>query len=313
MIRKKHFLTRFAAVLCVSISLLFASCASSAVSDSVETTELEKNALLSARLSSHGYSEAQIALLFKELRFFEITPLLVFDTQSDLSSYIEDCHAHSEVNSPSHFELSGHYNTYFDRAESVSDLTDPAMLVNKNHCLPADYVPALIQTIPDEYHLDDDDTYELAGVAAESLIEWAKASMQADAGFILESAYRSYTRQQEVYDYYLKKYEGDKAKVESICARPGFSEHQTGYVADLRSVDKTEENKLLYKDSKAFVFTQATCADYGWILRYPEGKECITGYSYESWHYRYVGKELAHAVQKSGLTYDEYYCLYLAK
>jgi hypothetical protein len=51
--------------------------------------------------------------------------------------------------------------------------------------------------------------------------------------------------------------------------------------------------------------------DYGWILRYPEGKETITGYEFESWHYRYLGKELAQAVSASHLTYDEYYCLYL--
>ncbi|NCB33834.1 MAG: hypothetical protein EOM64_08145, partial [Erysipelotrichia bacterium] len=53
------------------------------------------------------------------------------------------------------------------------------------------------------------------------------------------------------------------------------------------------------------------CMDYGWILRYPEGKETITGYEFESWHYRYLGKELAQAVTASKLTYDEYWCLYL--
>ena len=293
------------------LSATFVSCAvTSQVADETNL-EVNKEALLSSRLSAHGYTNAQIQTLFAELRFFEITPLLVFDTQSDLSAYIEDCHAHAEVNTPSHFELSGKYNTWFDRADPVPDPNNSDMLVNKNNYLSADYIPTGIQTIPDAYHLNDEDTYELAGTAAESLLEWAKASLEAKAGFILESAYRPYARQQEIYDYYLKKFDGDRTKVESICARPGFSEHQTGYAADLRSVDKTEENGLLFKDSNAFVFTKATCADYGWILRYPEGKECITGYAYEAWHYRYVGKDIAHAVQESGLTYDEYYSLYL--
>lgn len=297
----------FPLVLC---ALVLASCASAVASTELETDE-RKDALLHIRLTERGYTESQIAMLYAELRFFEITPLLVFDKQDDLSGYIADCHAHADENSLHHFALSGSYNTYFDRAEAVPDPTNPAMLVNKNNYLSSDYVPTGIQSVPEAYCLDDGDTYELALVALQSFLTWADAAQEADAGFILESATRSYARQQEVYDYYLKKFDGDRASVERICARPGFSEHQTGYVVDLRSVDKTEENGLLYKDSKAFAFSQATCADYGWILRYPEGKEIITGYAYESWHYRYVGVETARAVQESGLTYDEYYSLYL--
>ena len=63
--------------------------------------------------------------------------------------------------------------------------------------------------------------------------------------------------------------------------------------------------------SLAYRWTSTNSPDYGWILRYPEGKESITGYEFESWHYRYLGVDLARAVAVSGMTYDEFYCLYL--
>ena len=66
-----------------------------------------------------------------------------------------------------------------------------------------------------------------------------------------------------------------------------------------------------FADTDAFVWMQQNAHRFGWILRYPEGKEIITGYSYEAWHYRYLGVELAAKVHDSGLTYDEYYELYL--
>ena len=66
-----------------------------------------------------------------------------------------------------------------------------------------------------------------------------------------------------------------------------------------------------FAETETFKWLSENCYKYGFILRYPEGKEDITGYSYEAWHYRYVGKELAEKVYDSGLTYDEYYAYYL--
>ena len=67
------------------------------------------------------------------------------------------------------------------------------------------------------------------------------------------------------------------------------------------------------KNTDAFKYTHKTCAKNGWIMRYPDGKETITGYDYESWHYRYLGKKTATRVWNSKMTYDEYYGLFIDK
>ena len=90
-----------------------------------------------------------------------------------------------------------------------------------------------------------------------------------------------------------------------VSAREGHSEHQTGLAVDINSVSesfaKTKEGKWLANNSYKF----------GYILRYPKGKEDITGYSYEPWHFRYVGVKVATAVYESGLTFDEFHAMYI--
>ena len=99
-------------------------------------------------------------------------------------------------------------------------------------------------------------------------------------------------------------------KADAVSARPGFSEHQTGLTVDLAAVGS--EGLSAFKDTEAYNWVIANGADFGWILRYPEGKTSITGYDFEPWHYRYIGVDLAKKVVESKLTYDEYWMLYLA-
>ena len=120
------------------------------------------------------------------------------------------------------------------------------------------------------------------------------------------SSYRDYQYQVDLYNGYVNSKGEEWA--DSISARPGFSEHQTGLTVDMAA---TGAQLSKFADTDAFVWMQQNAHRFGWILRYPEGKEIITGYSYEAWHYRYLGVELATKVHDSGLTYDEYYELYL--
>ena len=115
--------------------------------------------------------------------------------------------------------------------------------------------------------------------------------------------------QQSLYDRYVAR--DDIEEADTFSARPGFSEHQTGLTVDMSAVgDGSGLSK--FEETDEFVWLSQNCQEYGWILRYPSGKEQITGYTYEPWHYRYVGPDLAKKVVASGLTYDEYYLLYLA-
>ncbi len=130
--------------------------------------------------------------------------------------------------------------------------------------------------------------------------------MQSDAtslglNIYIASGYRSYTYQDRLYNNYsaVSGMEG----ADTYSARPGHSEHQTGLCFDLNSIDDSFANT----DEGKWVHDHAHL--YGFIIRYPKGKESITGYQYESWHLRYVGKELANKLYQDGdwITLEEYY------
>ena len=91
-----------------------------------------------------------------------------------------------------------------------------------------------------------------------------------------------------------------QSEADTYSARPGHSEHQTGLALDINYADSWFDNTAEAR------WIAENCADYGFILRYPKGKEDKTGYMYESWHVRYVGKELARKVTDSGLCLEEY-------
>lgn len=135
--------------------------------------------------------------------------------------------------------------------------------------------------------------------------EMAAAALLDDIRLVAFSTYRSFERQQEIYARYVGN-DGQEA-ADRYSARPGYSEHQTGLAFDIG-----EENAEQHFARESFGETAAGkwvaehAHTYGFILRYPKGKEKITGYMYEPWHFRYIGKEKAQAVYVSGLTLEEY-------
>ena len=116
------------------------------------------------------------------------------------------------------------------------------------------------------------------------------------------SAYRSYDYQEELYNRYLQS--DKKEMVDTYSARAGYSEHHTGLAID---VDNTKFDFNKFYLTKEFLWMQNNAYKYGFILRYPKDKENITGYKYEPWHYRYVGKDAASYIKKTNITYEEYY------
>ncbi|MDY5860068.1 MAG: M15 family metallopeptidase, partial [Eubacteriales bacterium] len=113
------------------------------------------------------------------------------------------------------------------------------------------------------------------------------------------SGFRSYTRQQTLYNNYVAR--DGKEAADRYSARPGYSEHQSGLAMDLNSVDDS------FAYTKEAKWIAENCARFGFIVRYPEGKEAITGYIYEPWHVRYLGVDLAESITASGLTFEEYF------
>lgn len=113
------------------------------------------------------------------------------------------------------------------------------------------------------------------------------------------SGYRSYQYQTKLYNNYVNQHGEEEAN--TFSAKPGFSEHQTGLTFDLKDF-----NGQLVEDPITSQWIKENCAKYGFIVRYPEGKEDITGYIYEPWHLRYVGEEAANQIMNNNTTLEQY-------
>lgn len=158
------------------------------------------------------------------------------------------------------------------------------LLVNKQHPVPQDFGGGVDPT------------------AYAALQQLRNAAAAAGYSMPLISGYRSYDYQAQLYNGYVAR--DGKAAADRYSAQPGKSEHQTGLAYDVGSLSNS------YGETAAGKWLAAHCAEYGFILRYPQGKEHITGYMYEPWHIRYVGKDVAAAIMSSGLTLEEYLGVY---
>jgi len=176
------------------------------------------------------------------------------------------------------------------------------ILINKTHPLPSDYVPE--DMIKPNVICKKEDI-KLKREAAEAIEEMFDAAKKDGYSLAIGSAYRSYNYQKNLYNNYVKR-DGEEA-ANRYSAKPGQSEHQTGLAADLSREDGYCYLSNCFKDTEEGKWLKENAYLYGFILRYPEGKEEITGYIFEPWHYRYIGKKEALKVYESGLTLEEYY------
>lgn len=207
----------------------------------------------------------------------------------------------------------------FDNIVDVPVPNSPLALVNKFYRLPNEYVP---KGYPDANQNGSKDvkTQYLVGEAGELLNSMVDAAKKAGLKITKESGYRSYNYQYTVYwkksageknltDEQKKIYQEDRDKVS---ARAGLSEHQSGLSMDVNNGEGWCLLEQSFEKTDEFAWLKAHAHEYGFILRYPKGKENITGYSYEPWHYRYVGKKIAKVIYENNLTFEEFYGLYIA-
>lgn len=168
--------------------------------------------------------------------------------------------------------------------ETSAGLTyvDGVLIANKTYSLPESYNPG--------------------GLLPEC--EEAFAVMKRDAAakglnIYVSSGFRSFASQKSIYNRYVSR--DGRALADTYSARPGHSEHQTGLAIDLNTITQS------FGKTKEGRWVAEHCHEYGFILRYPEGKSHITGYCFEPWHLRYVGVETATKIAQSGLCLEEYY------
>ena len=157
---------------------------------------------------------------------------------------------------------------------------DGILIANKTYALPEDYNPGLDSETESAF-------YTLSDAAAEEGLN-----------IYLSSGFRSYETQNRIYNNYVSNY--GQSSADTFSARPGHSEHQTGLAIDVNSIDDS------FADTPEAEWLASHAHEYGFIIRYPKGKESITGYKYEPWHIRYLGVEKATEVYNSGLTLEEF-------
>ncbi|MCG7379378.1 D-alanyl-D-alanine carboxypeptidase family protein [Paenibacillus sp. ACRSA] len=193
-----------------------------------------------------------------------------------------------------------------DSQSVVTNAEAMTVIVNKQRSLPEGYEPSdlvepNVKFSFDEPHEKRHMRKEAAG-ALEELFAGAKAD-----GIELRavSGYRSYQRQVSIYNNNVKT--KGEAYASRVSAVPGRSEHQTGLAIDVSSPSVGNVLEEVFGSSKEGQWLDEHAAEYGYVIRYPEGEEDVTGYVYEPWHIRYVGKELAQDIVKSGLTLEEYF------
>ncbi len=155
------------------------------------------------------------------------------------------------------------------------------LIANKTYGLPSDFNPGL----------DSNCEIQFEKLTAAAALE--------GLNIYFASGFRSYDYQSEIYNGYVSDY--GQASADTFSARPGYSEHQSGLAIDVNSIDDS------FAGTPEAIWLAEHCYEYGFILRYPQGKQDITGYKYEPWHIRYVGTDLSYPIYESGLTVEEYF------
>ncbi len=238
-----------------------------------------------------------------------------------------------------HTDMTYTYNTAVDESVLVtSKNAQYLLLANKQYALNAEYEPSALAKLPDDVVVSwHSELYleERAATALLYMLDEMKAAGVSDVQ--VTSAYRTYAKQRSLFEHYMNeeqskisqeaiKYFGmdyiqthyynkglnglnasdAKAVVLSYSAYPGTSEHQTGLCVDLITASMGTTLNERFEQTEAFAWLAENAHRFGFILRYPKGKENVTGYTYEPWHYRFVGREAATDIRFGNLTLEEY-------
>ncbi len=196
------------------------------------------------------------------------------------------------------------WGSFYHDTIAVEDQASLTALVNKQYYLSSDYYPNDLVDLPSMY--DGTNNMDMRAPAAEAFYKLSDASVEAGYDRIrAQSNFRSYALQESLYNRYVTQY-GSTEVADRESARPGYSEHQTGLVSDVTG----PQGMLNFDKYAGYQWTLEHLHEFGFIQRYPENKEYITGYMFESWHMRFVGIEPATIMYQHGWTLEEYKLLF---
>ena len=269
------------------------------------------------KLLEKGYTENEVNLITKNIKNIDKIIDMKYDNdiikfmdkkyfiEDNLDKYLSfDKNTDYEIDEIIAFINIGNDKKEYEDSVKANLSLNELMLVNKYNYLDKDYKPEGGLTLINSTYAYGKN--EVATNIYDYLKDMFKAASNDGIKLIVNSGYRSYESQESTYSYYENNLGSDYAT--KYVARPGFSEHQTGYVLDIFSPGETTKTFHL---SDAYKWLVDNSYKYGFILRYPEDKKFLTGYEYESWHYRFVGIDAAKKIKNENITYEEYYTYYL--
>lgn len=271
------------------------------------------------KLKQIGYSKQEVYLLKENLKQDEIDIILTKEYSNIITDLIEQKYfifkkldTYLEYyNSNKNAEITDiitkvNTNTHLDHYTNIknTDLSKGTLaLLNKYYKLDENYEPDDLVNMSLSHAYNGHKTRQIVYTNYMRMCSDAK---KAGYTLVTTSSYRTNSFQKALYDGYANK--KGKSYADSVSARPGHSEHQLGLALDIVTINKGFNG---FEDTPEYLWLKDNAHKYGFIIRYPEGKEDITGYSFEPWHYRYVGEDVAKYIYENDITFDEYYAYYI--
>lgn len=323
MAKKKRYKLKFDAILYLAVIIVLIILANKGLS-AYKTYKYHKTT--EYKLTTVGYTKKEIKTLSKYLNKKELSNLttkkkdksliLLMNSKLYLHKNLDEYIEYLDLNPSKTIDeiintVNIHHNyAYYEKTFKTDTSLNYSLIVNKYYYLTEDYVPDDLVAISTKYSWGSSGTQKVRKEAYDQYLKMHEAAnSEANIYLMVNSSYREYKKQDQVYNNYRVNH--GEAYADKIAARPGFSEHQTGLALDIFEIKNSQQ--ATFKDTEAYKWLKDNSYKYGFILRYPEGKENITGYNFESWHYRYVGVDLAKKIYNSNLTFDEYYAYYIEK
>ncbi len=274
------------------------------------------------KLVQHGYTLEQTQILISKLDDKHLDYLLSVDPEDFLydlikekyfmnknfEAYLSYRNSHLTYNMETVVAIvnvhanNGWYGVSYDADTSLNEL----VLVNKFYHLGEDYKREDLVKVP--LSVAYGENYVSSMVFDQFMKMHDDIKNEINIDLMVTSGYRSYQDQEKSYERYKR---GGQDYADAFAARPGYSEHQTGLVLDIVSLQHSGSKAFM--ESEEAQWLKDNCYKYGFILRYQEGKEIITGFSDEAWHFRYVGENVAKKIHDEDITFDEYYAFYIEK
>lgn len=250
--------------------------------------------IISTKISNVDVKKYLLTEKYEDITKFIASPYYKVEKTSRYQNYYNKHKEYDADNVVIYVEI-GLDIEFYTEMDEITNYDEVDALVNKYHKLPSNYEAKDLVTLSKTYSSRG---HKIKKVASEPLMKMIDAARADGLNLLVISGYRTESTQRGLFNNSVKRHGMDHALIYS--AKPGHSEHQLGLAVDLNS---TEES---FDQTKEYKWLKANSYKYGFIERYPKGKEFITGYGYEPWHYRYLGVDLATKVYTENVTYEEY-------